>query len=246
MQNHTPIIIHVPHASTWIPESEKKYFVTPNLQHEIKVMTDHFCDDLFDTGDEQICFPVSRLICDPERFRDDTQERMSRVGMGAVYIKCSDGTKLKEIPAKHKEWILREYYDTHHAALETAVAKAIAQQGRCLIIDGHSFYEEALPYEPDQDPWRPDICIGTDEFHTPEKITDTLVTFFRERGYSVAVNRPFAGALVPLRYYRSDKRVMSVMIEINRRLYIDRNIRKKPGFTAVKQDIAAAIRKMNP
>ncbi|MBR4168526.1 MAG: N-formylglutamate amidohydrolase, partial [Lachnospiraceae bacterium] len=80
----------------------------------------------------------------------------------------------------------------------------------------------------------------------PEKITDTLVTFFRERGYSVAVNRPFAGALVPLRFYRKDPRVMSVMIEINRRLYIDRNIRKKPGFTTVKQDIAAAIRKMNP
>ncbi len=70
MQNHTPIIIHVPHASTWIPESEKKYFVTHNLQHEINVMTDHFCDDLFDIDGRQIIFPISRLVCDPERFRD--------------------------------------------------------------------------------------------------------------------------------------------------------------------------------
>jgi N-formylglutamate deformylase len=40
-------------------------------------------------------------------------------------------------------------------------------------------------------------------------------------GYSVAADTPFSGALVPLASYRKDRRIMSVMIEVNRRLYMD-------------------------
>jgi hypothetical protein len=37
----------------------------------------------------------------------------------------------------------------------------------------------------------------------------------------VAVDTPFSGALVPARHYRRDPRVQSVMVEVNRRLYLD-------------------------
>lgn len=36
----------------------------------------------------------------------------------------------------------------------------------------------------------------------------------------VAVNAPFAGALVPRSRYRTDPRVRAVMVEVNRRLYV--------------------------
>jgi hypothetical protein len=36
----------------------------------------------------------------------------------------------------------------------------------------------------------------------------------------VLVDAPFAGALVPLVSFRKDRRVLSVMIEVNRRLYM--------------------------
>jgi len=39
--------------------------------------------------------------------------------------------------------------------------------------------------------------------------------------FTGAVNRPFAGTFVPNRYYRQDKRVNSIMIEVNRSLYMD-------------------------
>jgi N-formylglutamate amidohydrolase len=47
------------------------------------------------------------------------------------------------------------------------------------------------------------------------------VTLCQEAGWSVAVNRPFAGALVPIAYFGSDARVRAVMIEVSRRLYLD-------------------------
>ena len=77
MRKNNPILINVPHSATYIPQTEKKYFTTPDIAHELNVMTDHYCDDLYDTGDKMIRFTVSRLVCDPERFRDDSEEIMA-------------------------------------------------------------------------------------------------------------------------------------------------------------------------
>jgi N-formylglutamate amidohydrolase len=105
-RKNNSILINVPHSSTYIPPEELKYFRAPYLQHELDAMTDHYCDDLYDTGNDMICFPISRLVCDPERFRDDSEEIMASVGMGAVYTACSDGKELRTITAYHREEIL--------------------------------------------------------------------------------------------------------------------------------------------
>ena len=39
-------------------------------------------------------------------------------------------------------------------------------------------------------------------------------------GYLTARNEPFSGTIVPLKHYRKDQRVQSLMIEINRKLYV--------------------------
>ena len=106
MQKNNPILINVPHASTYIPPEEIQYFIAPRIRHELNVMTDHYCDDLYNTGNAMLRFPVSRLVCNPERFRDDAAEIMSYVGMGAIYTSCSDGRKLKTISSHHKEELL--------------------------------------------------------------------------------------------------------------------------------------------
>jgi N-formylglutamate amidohydrolase len=58
-------------------------------------------------------------------------------------------------------------------------------------------------------------------FHTPDEVAAAFVTGFAGLGYDVALNTPFAGALVPLERYRQDQRVHSVMIEVRRDLYMD-------------------------
>ncbi len=245
MKRRSPIIVNVPHSSTFIPEEERRYFATEKLDHELLVMTDHYCDDLYDTGHEMIRFPVSRLVCDFERFRDDDREIMSEKGMGACYISCSDLSTLRKITVSHREKILEKYYDTYHKTLELAVEERLGQFGYCFIVDGHSFPESPLPYEYDQNPNRPDICIGTDDFHTPGEVTESLKNIFEKMGFSVAVNTPFAGALVPMRYYQNDKRVMSVMIEINRRLYINRQGEITAGYEGVKEAVNCVITELS-
>ena len=245
MRIDSPIVINVPHSSLYIPEEEMQYFDRTKLIRELLVMTDHCCDDLYDAGFDMVSFPVSRLVCDFERFRDDEEEIMSGKGMGAVYTHASDLCLLRKVSKEHRERILRRYYDPYHKMLEDIVTTKLNLLGKCLIVDGHSFYEEPLPYENEQHPDRAGICIGADEYHTPEDMTRLLRTYFNELGYSVSVNNPFAGALVPIRYYHHNKCVFSVMIEINRRLYIDREGRIKPSYSKVKADIAKAMELLN-
>ena len=234
MKKRSPIVVNVPHSSTFIPEEERKFFAQDKLEHELLVMTDHYCDDLYDAGYEMIRFPVSRLVCDFERFRSDNLEVMSTKGMGTCYTSCSDLSRLRRISRSHKEQILRRYYDTYHKALELAAEERLGQFGYCVIVDGHSFPAVPLPYEDDQNRDRPDICIGTDDYHTPRELSDSLCREFSDLGYRVAVNAPFAGAIVPMKFYQKDRRVISVMIEINRRLYMNDQGEITSGYKDVK------------
>jgi len=56
------------------------------------------------------------------------------------------------------------------------------------------------------------------------------------------VDAPFAGALVPLASYRKDERIMSVMIEVNRRLYMDEHTGSKTqNFEKVRAALGRII-----
>ena len=114
----------------------------------------------------------------------------------------------------------------------------LAGFGRCVILDCHSFSGEPLPYESDRALPRPDFCIGTDDCHTPPELRDLCVDLLRGEGFSVRVNSPYGGALVPSAFYRRDKRVMAVMVELNRSAYLTPDGGKSPDFEAVR---AAAL-----
>ena len=147
---------------------------------------------------------------------------MATRGMGVVYTRTSNGDILRAQPdAETRQSLLDRWYWPHHSQLERMVDHVVRRSGVCLIVDCHSFPSVALPYELDQSGQRADFCIGTDSFHTPSSIRDAIVAAVKEAGYSVAVNVPFAGALVPIASYRKDRRIRSVMIELNRGVYMN-------------------------
>jgi N-formylglutamate amidohydrolase len=222
---HRPIVLHIPHSSVLVPPDVAFLLSTSELADELVRMTDRYTDELFALAPDvatAVVYPVSRLVVDPERFPDDADEPMSRKGMGAVYTRTSDGRPLRAEPsAPERQRLLARFYEPHHARLTAAVDAALAAHGRCLIVDGHSFPSRPLPYEDDQELDRPDICIGTDAFHTTMELRERAVRAFEAQGWRVAVDRPFSGALVPTRFYQTEPHVQSVMVEVNRGLYMD-------------------------
>ena len=209
------IILHIPHASIVLPTEVEFLLGHEALAYEVDAMTDHHTDRLFDLlGARRCVFPVSRLVVDPERFIEDSMES---VGMGVVYTHTSSGKPLRKISLEQRQHLIDEYYHPHHQQLTTMASEALSIHGRCLIIDCHSFPAKPLEYE--TDPYRPDVCIGTDAFHTRPELEASLINSFQEYGYSVAINSPFSGSLVPMDFYKKDRQVQSIMVELNRGLY---------------------------
>ena len=241
-------IFHVPHDSTLIPTEVRNQFSLSDadLNHELIKMTDHHTLDLFTkgaSGNQVIRSPVSRLVMDVERFEDDEQEIMSKRGMGAVYMSTHAGAPLRHpIAPFEREKLLERWYRPHHDALTKAVDQVITQYSKALVIDAHSFPSTALPYELDQSPDRPEICIGTDEFHTPVALAKSMEQAFIVAGLDVRMNSPFAGALVPLNRYGKDQRVSAVMIEVRRDLYANEGTGMPlPNFVQFAQKIQGCI-----
>lgn len=222
------IIIHIPHSSTLIPDSVKDEILISDheLNAELNLLTDHFIDKIFKIDSSKfatVTFPISRFIVDPERFEDDASEPMAKVGMGVIYTKTTHLKELRKPPTEEqRKYLLDKYYYTHHHQFDSLVQDALTYYGEVLIIDAHSFLNNPLPCDQDQSPDRPDICLGTDEFHTPKELIDKIMEIFQKEGFSVELNRPYSGTIVPSRHNHKNPRVKSIMIEINKDLYLEK------------------------
>ena len=239
-----PVVAHVPHASTVIPDPDRTAILLDDagLQRELVRMTDWHTDRLFDfavhRGATALLNGRSRLVMDPERFADEAQEPMGSRGQGVVYTRTSDGTLLRDPDARARQRTITSLFEPYHAALSGLVGQQLDTWGRCTILDCHSFGSVPLPSELDQALDRPDICIGTDRYHTPPSLAEALEAGFSAQGFRVRRDSPFDGALVPLDRYRTDLRVRAVMVEVRRGLYCDEST---GALTADFPSIAAAI-----
>ena len=229
-----PVICNVPHSSTNIPTKFLQDFLLAKkeLDYQKKIMADLYTDkiykDLF-SGFGGIVSKVSRIVVDIERFYKDKDEPMSKVGMGVLYTKTSDGRVLRKINQARRKEYLDEIYKPYHFKLNEMVEESLNEKGECLIIDCHSFPSKEREYESDKKINRPDICLGVDDFHTPKKLKTLLKSNFEKAGFTVKYNSPFSGTIVPLNFYKKDKKVSSIMIEINRKLYMNEDKLKLNG-----------------
>jgi len=243
-----PVVLHIPHSSRIIPPEIRKTILLSDseLESELLKMTDLFVDELFTLNDSQaikIVFPHSRLVVDPERFLDDAEELMTKVGMGVIYLRSSTGKLLRNaLFAKERHELIVKYYIPHHERLESVVENALSAHGKCLIVDCHSFSSIPLPHEPDQTPNRPDICLGIDIFHTPDWLFQAAKELCFDQGFRVELNRPFSGTIVPLEHYNVSSSVCSIMIEVNRSLYMNEKTGARlPDFEEIKAHINSIL-----
>jgi len=239
-----PVVAHVPHSSSFIPDEVRSEILLSDaeLADEMLRLHDAYTDELFaglgGLGAISFVNRRSRFVFDPERFLDESAEPMASRGMGVVYWRGTRMQPLRNVSPELRARRVRELYQPYHAALDALVRDLLAEFGACTVIDCHSFPDQPAPIDLDQRPERPDVCIGTDPFHTPVTLADAFEAGFSAAGYRTRRDSPFAGTFVPSGYYGREPRVRSVMIEVNRRLYMDEASGDQlPGF----DDVAAII-----
>lgn len=206
------MILHIPHASTYIPDWAS--LTKDDLSVELECLTDWDTDTLFEhPSAERVVFGVSRLVCDVERLM--VNEPMETIGKGICYITGVDGDIINVVTDAYRDRVITELYHPHHRKLNSTVATVLTLLDRVVVVDCHSFSGIPLPFENDNA--RPDICLGINDIHDPSLLSQ-MTELIESSGYNVMINRPYAGAMVPSEY-TDDERVTSIMIEVNRDLY---------------------------
>lgn len=245
MQN---IILHIPHSSLIIPDYDGYVVDRDTLMKEMNLVTDWFTEELFDLPFQKIVTPYSRIFCDVERFEDDLMETMSVYGMGMCYTHLDNGQVMRNVTLSLKRKIRDDYYIKHHTLLEQIIAETISSNNKAIVIDCHSFPDLPLNRDLIKETPRPDFCIGVDDFHTPKLLSNSLVNFLSKQGYQVKINNPYSGTIIPLNYYKKERSVQGIMIEVNRKLYMSASnvgVSKSENFDNIKSLIKNLITSIN-
>lgn len=235
----TNLILHIPHASLRIPDYGHYLLPREAVDAEALHLTDLYTDELFVAGSQDTLVQADfcRVYCDVERFDNDALEPMSKFGMGATYTRCDDGRTLRELTPAERDTIMQTCYYPHHKRLTEAVDAAIIQSGEARIVDCHSYPDHPLRcslYEGDA---KFDFNIGKDTFHTPNEWIDAYVKFFANLGFRLGIDEPYAGSIVPMKHYQNDTRVKSIMLEVNRNLYMNKDYSRGPRFDEIRDVI---------
>lgn len=236
------VLLHLPHASRYIPLSERGGLAVDDaeLERQHLALVDDRTDELFAPVEAQgvtvVAAKVSRLVVDVERRRDDALEPAAELGMGAVYTRGVGNVPLRpSLTAAERERLLRTWYDPHHQLLDRHLESIRGAANACVLIDAHSYPSQPLPTEL-LGAGRPEICLGTDP-HWSRGVERIAEKHFTESGYSVGINRPYAGSMVPGIISRDPQRNLSwvksfhgqmapckgfftLMIEVHRDVYL--------------------------
>jgi N-formylglutamate amidohydrolase len=232
-----PVVIHVPHASTFIPDHCRTDFALggDDLQAVVDAMVDRGTDQValqaLAWGAHVFVNNVCRLVVDPERFAPDADEKAARWGMGAVYTRTHDGRPLRRADwaAADRAARMAGFYHPYHEAMRGLVEELLERfAGPVRILDLHSYPHAPHPYETDREV-RPAFCLGHEAGRAPapwlrwwEDEADAYLAAGAGLGREqlIAHNRPFAGSFVPQGLGAGADRVQSMMLEINRGLTV--------------------------
>lgn len=252
--HESPVILHVPHSSRFIPAQVRSELLLNDseVEQELDEMTDTLTDHIALLAAQKVSANtpqpwlfinrMSRLVMDPERFPDE-REIMNKVGMGAVYQKTASGKQLRPEDCDSSQ-LLETYFYPYSHALSDLVGNALERTGSAVIIDVHSYRAGQHPNAVNHGQRRPAMCIGTDAFHTPDWLTEIFRGEFSKTG-DCYENEPYAGTYVPLKYYQSDTRVRSIMMETRADTFLDENLHPHGGVEVLSSALAEVIGKLH-
>ena len=193
---------------------------------------------MVDHGATLIAADFPRAFIDVNRSPDDIDPKMldapwpgdpnpsvrSERGIGLIRRLVGPGQPIYDRPLLVAEVRARldEHYHPYHEHLDRTLAALRRRFGRVYHVNCHSMKSVGNATTPDGPTRRVDVVIG--DLHGTSCRPDfsrLVVDAFAGRGYSVAVNKPYAGAHILERHGNPAAATHSLQIELNRALYMD-------------------------
>lgn len=175
-------------------------------------------------------------------------------GLGTIPRIVAEGVDIyaARLPASEAMARIENYYLPYHRALRELLEQARNRFGVALLIDGHSMPSRVTAHARQR---RPDFILGDNHGKACDPaIWSTAEHFFRQKGFRVVRNTPYAGGYITRTYGTPEKGFHALQIEINRDLYMDeKTLEKNAGFDGLRSlfeqlatKLAAATSRLTP
>jgi N-formylglutamate amidohydrolase len=165
-----------------------------------------------------------------------------RMGLGTIPRIVASGEEIyaKKLCFMEAQRRIEQLYRPYHRALRRLVEETEALFGGCLLVDCHSMPSGAGSVCGKNEA---DIVLG--DFHgasCASQFVEAARSFLTERGFTVAINAPYAGGFTTGHYGRPAAQRHALQIEINRALYMDEHrYQRKPYFSQLVRDLSELV-----
>lgn len=253
------VVFASPHSGRDYPRS---FLRTSVLNaHSIRSSEDAFVDQLFECapshGAAFIKAGAPRAFVDLNRAPDELdpaliegvrrQGHNPRIasGLGVIPRVVAGGRAIYrgKMTMDEAQRRLTRYWQPYHNTLQRLLDDAHRRHGQAVLIDCHSMPHEAMDGVARGGMQRPQIVLG-DRFGAAASgdVVDRVEEAFRDAGFVVTRNTPFAGAYITQAYGRPAKGQHAVQVEIDRSLYMDEGLIRPNGeFEAVRTALAGVV-----
>ncbi|MBC6406443.1 MAG: N-formylglutamate amidohydrolase [Rhodospirillales bacterium] len=132
---------------------------------------------------------------------------------------------------------LERCYLPYHRALRDLIEERVSQFGLCILLDCHSMPSLHAAHGGAA---APDVVLGDCHgLSALSGLVEVAQKVFRELGYRVAYNAPYAGGFVTRQYGRPERGVQALQIEMARGLYMnERNLKPNRGYRRLRADLS--------
>ena len=169
-------------------------------------------------------------------------------GLGLIKTKSRYGEPMQEKKLTVAE--IKErfdvYYHPYHRELKRIVDETYAKHGTVWQLSCHCMSAVGAPTHADAGKPRADFCLGNIGFTTSSReFVDYVAAEIKKLGYSVTINDPYEGNELNRRHGAPAKRIESIMVEINKKLFMDtKTFRRTDGFSKLKADLDRLLKKL--
>ena len=231
-----PLIASIPHAGEDI--AEEAYWLKNLPEVTLMYDVDRFIDRIYQPALEQHQIPTvttkwHRYVVDCNRWPEDI-DKDCVVGAegpsgshptGLHWRLTTAGFPLIKKPISwslHQELLNKYYYDFFKSI--DALYEQLKRQGaeKTYHLNLHSMPSQGTSAHRDPGELRVDIVIGDEKGRTSSsEWTDFVSSAYRKQGFSVSLNHPYTGGTDVEKYGDPQNGHSALMIELNRRLYMD-------------------------
>jgi len=262
LRQTVPLVFASPHSGRNYPTD---FVAASKLDPQsLRRSEDSFVDELYacvpDYGAPLICAMFPRAYCDPNRepyeldpamftgpLPSHANTRSPRVlaGLGTIARVVASGAEIYagKLPVEEAEQRIARCYQPYHGRLRRLLDDTRTGFGWSLLVDCHSMPSVGGPLDHDSGRPRVDVVLG-DCFGSAcsPVFTQAVEDGFRQRGYRVVRNTPYAGGFTTRHYGHPRQGSHALQIELNRALYMDEaQHRHGPGFGQLRADIEGVV-----